>query len=552
MVNMAGKKQIMLILIFALLTVPAQAAGEAAFRIDIDSLNLRKGHSANINISLENAQGARVSNIEGIEGFDILSQSQGTSTSFVNGEVTHRVDFHYTVMPKTAGQYTLKANIQYNGEQHQTNALQVSISEASDSENESVENLFIKTVMSHEDSYLGEKIVITYELYSRYSIENFGFRDPIAIDGVLTKEIPGNQPRAEYVYIEGNRYAKYQARQLIIDPVKQGVYTIPSANIQVNVVSGGGNSFFRSSTPMYLQTEEKQLTVNPLPTDGKPNDFSGIVGQLQLEGRYSRQEMKYGDSFTLYITASGNCNLDGMKNIINGELSGLSVYETQKNVTESVENNQYRIEKSFEAILVPEATGALEVQPISVPYFNPLTGKYERAEIPGVTINVLGDMPQPSNFNGNQTGAVETVTVNQVNYSKTDDDYFTIQVKKEWLYVGLGCFVALIALAVALVKIASNRSKQDLIMKSLNKQLTASKDINEIYNIFNTIIKHCYNVSIKASSRNTIQHSLNDADLAEQVMDIMDYMESAKTHDEKGHIYLKNKIKKTAATVRKT
>lgn len=529
-------------------TIPAQAAGDAVFRMDIDSLNLRKGVSANIVISLENAQGARVQNIEGIEGFDILSQSQSTSTSFINGEVTYRIDFHYTVMPKAAGQYTLKANIQYNGQNHETNALQVSISETSGNENESAQNLYIKTIISNEEAYLGEKIVITYELYSRYSIENFGFRDPITIDGVLTKEIPGNQPKAEYVYIDGNRYAKYQTRQLIIDPVKQGVYTIPSFNIQVNVVTGGGNSFFRSSAPMYLQTEEKVLTIKPLPTDGKPGDFSGVVGQLRLDGRYSRMEMKYGDSFALYTTASGNCNLDGMKNIIIGEMPGISVYETQKNVTESVENNQYHVEKAFEAILVPEKTGALEVSPISISYFDPVSGKYEKAEIPGITINVLGDMPQPSNFNDSQTGTVETVTINQVNYSNIDDGYFTIKLSKEWLNVVLICFITLIILAVALVKIVSNRSKQDPVMKSLKKKLLSSDDINETYNLFNAMIKHCYKFSLKASSRSIIQNNLHDTDFAEQVADIMDYMESAKTHDDKGHIYLKNKMKKAVAS----
>ena len=546
---MAGKKLNLIILelvlclcMAAFFHVPALAAQEPVFRIDINSLNLQKGISANFVISLVNAQGARVLNIEGIEGFNVLSQVQNITNSIINGEVTYRVDLHYTIMPKTAGQYTLKANIQYNDQPHETNALQVSVSEGSDNGKEPARELFIKTVSSNTEFWLGEKIVVTYELYSRYNIENFGFRDSIAIDGVLLKEIPGSQPTAEYVYVEGDRYVKYIAKQLIIDPVKPGICSIPSFNFQVNVITGGGNNFFRSSTTMYLQTEEKSLAVKSLPQEGKPKDFSGVVGELQLDGRYSREEMKYGDSFTLYVTASGNCNLDGLKNIINGEIPGISVYENQKNVTESVVNNQYHVQKAFEAILVPEKTGILEVAPISVSYFNPVTEKYEKAEIPGVTIEVSGDMPQPGNYSGGQPGAVETVTINQVNYVNTDNGYFTINVKKEWLYVVSIWIFVLIILAVILIWAVSNRKKQDPVLKSLYKQLMDSKDINEIYNLFNTMIKHCYKFSLKASSRNTIRSSLTDAGLAEQAADIMDYMESAKAHDEKGYIYLQNKI----------
>ena len=546
MVNMSGKKRSMRTIWFALCLcivtffhIPAPAQQNASFRLDMSSLNLQKGVSSNFVISLINAQGAQVLNIEGIEGFDILSQGQSTSTSIINGETSHRVDLHYTVMPKTEGQFTLKANVQYNGQHHETNALQVTISEGN--VNESVQNLYIKTVMSHTEAYLGEKIVITYEFYTRYSIENFGFRDSVAIDGVLTKELPGRQPRAEYVYIDGNRYAMYEARQLIIDPVKPGIYTIPSFNFQVNVITSGGNNFFRSSTPMYLQTEAKVLTVKPLPTEGRPNDYSGIVGELQLDGRFSREKLNYGDSLVLYITASGNCNLDGIRNIINMELPGLSIYETQKSMTEHVENNQYRVQKSFEAILVPEVNGMIDVAPISVSYFNPATGKYERAEIPGTTIEVMGNMPQPGGYSGSQIGAIETVTIDQVNYTSKNDGYFTIQVRTKWIYAVLIGLVIIIVLTVALVWAISNRSKQDPVLKSLFKQLKGTNDVNEIYSLFNAMIKHCYKLSLKASSRNMVRNSLSDTGLAEHVMDIMDYMES-EAHKEKGHILLKNKI----------
>ena len=68
-------------------------------------------------------------------------------------------------------------------------------------------------------------------------------------------------------------------------------------------------------------------------------------------------------------------------------------------------------------------------------------------------------------------------------------------------------------------------------------------DANEIYNLFNAMIKHCYKVSLKASPQSIIKNSLPDSKLAERVADIMEYMESLDAREEDGHIRLKAKIK---------
>ena len=553
---MAGK--IRRLIIFALILyitavlfcIPVLAAQEPSFRIDMDRLNFQKGVSVNIIISMINAPNAEIISIEEFENFDVLSQSSSTVTSIVGGETTYQEDLYYTVMPKSEGQFTIKANIRYNGQIYETNALQVNVSEISVDNSEAVSDLFIKTIVSHTDAYLGEKIILTYELYSRYSIDGYGFTTSTAIDGVIAKENPDNQLKAEYVYLGGERYAMYEVKQLILDPIKTGGYVIPPFNFQVNVLTSGGRGgfggFFRSTTPMYLQTETKEFTVKPLPTDGKPDNFSGIVGELQLESRYSRDEMNYGDSFVLYVTASGNCNLDGIKNNIVGAIPGFSVYETQKNTAESVENNKYHIEKAFEVILVPEKNGVLEIAPVFISYFNPVTKKYEKAEISGITVNVLGDMPQPDNNNGGiQTAAIEPVIINQVKYTDSDNDYFTLQMKKQTIYAILAVFWMLVIILDVLLQIISKKKKKkyDPTIKSIYQQLIRKKDINEIYNLFNTMIKHKYNLNLKASSQNNIMNSLPDADLAMQVTDVMNYMESPKIYEQNGYNYLIDKIK---------
>lgn len=554
--KMAGKRRsiltIGLVLILALIcNVPVYAAQDPSFRLDMDSLNLRRGVSTSLVITLENARGAQIVNIEGLDNFDVMSQSSSSSTSVINGVATNQDLIYFTIMPIIEGQFVLKANVQFNGKTYETNELYVTVNDGSGYGNDASPDVFIETTLSHTDAYLGEKIVMTYALYTRYSIEDFSFSDDVYLDGMIIQEMRSGQVKAEYAYLDGERYAVYEVSQFLLDPLKPYVFTIPSYNFRVDVLTDGGmgGGFFRTTTPMYIQTQEKQLTVKPLPLNGKPDDFSGIVGELQIDGSYSADKIRYGESFSLSVIASGACNLDGFKNIVNVETPGFSVYESLLNTEESVNDGQYHVQKKFNAIFVPEITGTIEIPTINISYFNPTTSKYEVARIPGVSIEVIGDMSQQTGGNTSQLGSMETIRVEQVNYSDTSEGYFSIQMKKELVYWILAALGTLLAIVAVFLVIRAKRKRQDSTLKSLYKQIMLAKDVNEIYSLLSALTKHCFNLSLKGSSRNTIRSNLPDKALAEQLTDIMDYMESGDASYIKGYPYLRDKAKDIYRTI---
>ena len=581
----AARKTILyLLIVFGVVffrTLPSMASADPSFRLEMDSLNLQKGVSGSMVVSMVNAQNARIVSIDGLENFDVLSQGQSSYTSMNNNTTTYQLDIRYTIMPKVTGRYTLKANIDYNGQMYETNPLEVNVTEnsgnqgAAGSGSEARPDLFVEMMVSHEEAYLGEKIIVTYLLYTRYNVESLGFTDQITVDGALVKEMPNDQVTNELVYIDGNRYAKYEMKQLILDPVKPGAFTIPSFNLQVNVImddpfGGGMSGFFRTTSPKYLQTDGKELMINPLPTKGRPDDFSGIVGTLELEGGYSRKEVNYGDSLVLEAKLSGSCNLDGLKKIINGGIPGFSVYETLKYTGESVESGQYHARKEFDLVLVPERNGDFALKPVAISYFDPVAGAYKVAEIPVATIRVWGEMPLDSGTDGTAVGSIETIQINQVNYSASSDDYFTVQIRKEVLLVVLIALIVLIGLIAGLVWMFYNKKKRQPVLHSLYKQLTATVDVNEIYNLFNEMVKFCFAVNLKACSRSVIRTRLAGFDagagavadagagtgagfsagegtvlgsgLADEVTAVMDCFESAQVYENNGYVQLKEKV----------
>jgi hypothetical protein len=546
---MTGKKTnyliFIIIAIIFLIQVNVQAK-EPQFRLDTDSIKLSKGESTNLVLSLIDAQNAEVIGIDGLGDFDVVSQDTSMSTQIINGDATIQNNYNYVIMPKKTGKFTLCGNVRYDGKTHQTNILQIDVVEGNNASNGEAKDIFVKTILSDNEVYFGQKIVLTYELYSRYNIENFGLLDKTDINGFIRKEVSQDKLKAEYVYVDGKKYVKYQAKQLYLSPTKAGTFTIPSYRFQANVSTG---DFFASSKPFYLQTEARELKVRQLPLNNQPADFSGIVGNLSVDAKYSKQEIDLKDSLALNVTLMGDCSLDGVKKIIKGTIPGFSVYETQKNTEEEIENNRYKVKKEFEIILVPEKNGDIKIDPVYIPYFNPKSGNYEKAEILGTTIRVKGDIPQnqvqtqSGTKSGTSSVPLETIKIDQVSYEPQNDGYLTLKLKTNNLLIGLFLLIVLVAIAFAVFWIDSHRKKQDKNLFDLYKKLNSSDDQNEIYNIFNNMIKYRFNLSLKASPRSLIINRFSGSELIDPVLEIMDYMEDKKKPSDEDKKYLKGKIK---------
>lgn len=206
--NMTGKKikvkitfLLLLISLGIFLSEGSVQAKEPQFRIDIDTLNVEKGVSTNLVISLKNAKNGEVKEIKGLENFDVLSSNQSTSTQIINGDTTYQKNIYYVIMPKNTGQFKLCGSIEYKGNVYQTNVLEINVSEANNADKTEVKDLFIKTNISNDEIYLGQKVVMEYELYSRYNIAEFGFLDDINLDGFILSDVSLDDYNANYIYL---------------------------------------------------------------------------------------------------------------------------------------------------------------------------------------------------------------------------------------------------------------------------------------------------------------------------------------------------------------
>lgn len=520
------------------LFIPAEAK-ETQFHLNIDNTSLEKGISTNLVLSVENAQGAEVVEIQGLNNFDILNKGHSSSTQIINGDISMANKYTYLIMPVTKGEFSLKGRVKYKGKLYETNQLLVIVKEGDILNGNEVKELFIKSIIGRDQIYFGEKFALGFELYSRYNIENFGFVDQLDLTGFISRKISQVKVSANYLQLEGKKYVKYEVEKSILTPTGTGSFTIPASTFQVNVSTG---NFFDSSKAVYLQTEPVELEVKALPLNNQPDNFKGLVGELEIESSYSKREVEYGDSLSLKVKLSGNCNLDNLDKIFNTEISGVSIYETEKNSQEEIRNGQYFASKEFEIIIVPDKIGQIKVPTVEIPYFNSKTEQYEKVKVDGAEIKVMGDAEV---FNqrteiSEPTEPLEAVRIEQVNYTLANNEYLLLQIKRSHLKTAL--YMIIIAVILALIIFSSYKywRRTDHILKEIFNKVKKENDEKEMFRLLNDMIKYKFNVSLKAVSKERLLSEIEDKEILQDILDVMDYMDKKDV----ARIDIKDRIKK--------
>jgi len=141
------------------------------------------------------------------------------------------------------------------------------------------------------------------------------------------------------------------------------------------------------------------------------------------------------------------------------------------------------------------------------------------------------------------------VLINQVSYGPQNEGYLTIQLKKENLYIVLILIAAAITAGVAAILVISHRKSRNRRVCECYKQLKNKNDPNEIYSILSNMIKECFGISLKASTRNEVADRLPVCGLAEPVLEIMDLMENGNAG--KDAMFLKKKAREICKKLKK-
>ena len=192
--------------------------------------------------------------------------------------------------------------------------------------------------------------------------------------------------------VEGSRREmQASAKFAWLSPTKSGNLQIPPFKFKYTkmdepkvVEKGGGSWSVRTVQQGSVEAEAQSPTINimvkPLPTEGKPADFSGMVGSYSFSADFDRTDVKVGEALTLSVEIKG----DGTPGTITDpkfpDFSDFRSVPPENNISKKVVGSKVITSKSIRVFLYPKKKGDFTVPEITYSWFNPAKKKYETAK----------------------------------------------------------------------------------------------------------------------------------------------------------------------------
>lgn len=356
-------------------------------------------------IAVEGVQNAPQPSIPPIvyEYFDVSSSGTSSSVQIINGSVTQSLQFNFILTPKKIGSFTIPSiTLSYQGQDYSTEPIQVNIIQGGTfsqggqgtsrnfpTDKAQASNLYLETEVSNRNPYIGEQIIFTARIVSAYQLTNpINWINPPVFDGFLVEEL-GDKEISQYTkLINGRKFNILEVRKILF-PVKSGQIIIPQVGMQCGVLMPhrrGTSPFDDFFDFGFGNTELKNLYSNPIEVNvlelpqGKPHNFSGLVGNITLTAELGNSHIKMGESTTLTLKLKGDGNIRSLNQINVQGIDNFKSYDDTPEFKIFLSGDKLLGEKIFKKALAPLKAGTYNIPPIEISYFDNSTKQYKVAK----------------------------------------------------------------------------------------------------------------------------------------------------------------------------
>lgn len=366
---------------------------------------VRAGQQFNISWSV-NSGGGEFS-APAFEGFYKLmgpQTSYSSSTQIINGKMTRQTSYTYVYYLQSIneGKYVIPpASFTIKNKTYTSDSLYIEvIGSASQGQNTTTADnstdgesnsgsargdVFVNLTLNRKEIYLGEHVVATVKIYTKVNLSGINEIKYPSFNGFLKSDIetpPLTSLRQENV--NGTIYGTGVVQQFLLYPQITGEINIDPVQISVLIQQKSNQSdpffgdFFTSyqTIPKAVVSQAVKINVKPLP-GVQPDDFSGVVGKLNLKAEMNQDTVDVNDAINFKITISGSGNLKVAGAPVLKLSPDIEVYDPK--VSDNVKNgvNGSTGQKSFEYLLIPRHYGDFTIPSVTYSYFNTSLGRYE-------------------------------------------------------------------------------------------------------------------------------------------------------------------------------
>lgn len=484
--------------IFILLSFVTQAIiAQVEFKTTVSKSKLGVKQRFRIDFSI-NKQGADNFTPPSFKNFRIVSgPSQSVKQSWINGKVSFLQSYTYIIQPKSIGTYTIpSATIQLNGKTLNSNTVKISVLKGitipknpNDPEYIASQNVHLVAEISKSKPYVGEGIYVEYKLYvsENISVRDFSVTESPQYIGFWNQDIKIHNLQIKNGIYNGENYRYIVLKKALLIPTKSGKLVIEpmKMDILIGVPTGRGDYFGNPITrnlTKAFSSPKRNISVQELPLIGKPENFTGAVGDYNFEITSSRNDLKANESSQIKVTVSGKGNL---------KLFEIPKIETPKELEIFTPEHKEKIRTTLTGLrgsiydlytIVPQFKGKYKIPKVAFSYFSLKEKKYKTITTEDLFVTVLEGKEIAPTTNNSVKKEV-TITGSNFRYIQTKSTFKPV-IEKDFFASNLFYILLLLPLtAIPIGIIIYNKSAErnnDLIgVKQRKADRLAKKYLSE-------------------------------------------------------------------------
>jgi BatD DUF11 like domain len=370
----------------------------------------RLGERVTLVISVENARDARVLAIPEVAGLELgplSGRDEHRRVQMVNGHTTVSQEFTWSlpIRPSAEGEYQIPPiEVEADGTVLRTPAAKLTV--AADLEGEELGWFEIRASSQRvvEGEPFSLELVFGWDLQLDNRINSAALSLPWwdALPGVLPLDAQAERPgvRQQTLGLNGNqritveeiepqtvRGRPFRSFRLLRSfvPTRSGTLEFPTSFLEFGHVQERGFFAQRATQTesFFVRAAAFTLEVAPLPEAGRPLDFGGAIGALELRASAEPRDVDAGESIKLTVDVTGKGNLeffDAPDPSRQEAFRGFRFFGKTE-------------EKSFERRrivydIAPLTSAQQEIPPLRLPVFDPAAGEYRVLETSPIPIRV--------------------------------------------------------------------------------------------------------------------------------------------------------------------
>jgi hypothetical protein len=249
--------------------------------------------------------------------------------------------------------------------------------------------------VSNTKPYVGEGIYVEYKLYvsENVTVNDWRSTEVPEYNGFWNQNIEVKDINVRRGKYNGEDYRYIILERAVLIPQRDGKLKVEpmEMDISVGVPTGRGDFFGNMITrniSYSASSAERVISVKALPENGKPEDFTGAVGEFDFTVTSDKKVLKANDAaqVTVAVTGRGNFKLFDIPKIITPPELEVFTPEHQENVKTALNGLRGTIKDVY--TVVPQYKGKYKIPEVSFSYFSPKKKKYITKTIDAIVVDV--------------------------------------------------------------------------------------------------------------------------------------------------------------------